>query len=137
MASDHLKTKQRATKSEREAVSQALQSIWETASESSDSVEFVFPLTPEGRKECRSLYDGLITFRKKIERKKLEKFHLWNQINSLMLCKTKEDSKVYFRKKAGEVSGRSLVILNAAARLEKATSRIIDCPVIRPEHLES
>jgi len=132
---EHLRTGQRATKSEREAVSGALKSIWQNASETSGEIEFQFPKTPEGQKECRSLYDGLVTFRRRIERKKLEDFHLWNQINGLMLCKAADDSRVYFRKKIGEVSGRSLVILNAAARMEKAMDNHIDCPVVRLDGL--
>lgn len=131
----HLRTTQRATKAEREAVSLALRSIWETASTSDATIEFCFPETPAGQKECRSLYDGLINFRKKIAKRKLEDFHLWGQIDSLMLCKDRNDSRVFFRKKFGAVSGRSLVILNAAARLEKATSTKVECPVVRPEML--
>ncbi len=122
---------QRATKLERQAVADALRSIWSTASESTHPVEFLFPPTPAGRKECRSLYDGLTNFRKRVEKRKLEDFHLWKQISSLMLCKSSDDTKVYFRRKFGEVSGRSLVILNAAARLAKAVDTSIVCPVVR------
>lgn len=129
----HLRTGQRSTKAEREAVTEALRSIWQNASESGGEIEFRFPETPAGAKECRSLYDGLVTYRRRVERKKLEDFHLWNQINSLMLCKAPDDSKVFFRKKIGEVSGRSLVILNAAARMEKALDVRIDCPIVRSE----
>jgi hypothetical protein len=130
---EHLRSGQRATKAEREAVAEALKSIWQNASESGGEIEFQFPTTAAGAKECRSLYDGLVTYRRRVERKKLEDFHLWNQINSLMLCKAPDDSRVFFRKKIGEVSGRSLVILNAAARMEKALDMRIDCPIVRSE----
>lgn len=130
---EHLRSGQRATKSEREAVAEALKSIWQNASESGGEIEFQFPETAAGQKECRSLYDGLVTYRRRVERKKLEDFHLWNQINSLMLCKASDDSRVFFRKKIGEVSGRSLVILNAAARMEKTLNGRIDCPIVRIE----
>lgn len=133
--STHLKTGQRATKLEREEVMLALKEIWETASETSGEVEFLFPESPAGQHECRSLYYGLIDFRKKIQKKKLEQYHLWNQINGLQLCKAADDSRVFFRKKIGEVSGRSLVILNAAARMKATLSTEIECPVIRPENL--
>jgi hypothetical protein len=133
---EHLRSGQRATKAEREAVAEALKSIWQNASESGGEIEFRFPETAAGAKECRSLYDGLVTYRRRVERKKLEDFHLWNQINSLMLCKSPDDSRVFFRKKIGEVSGRSLVILNAAARMEKALDVRIDCPIVRIEPKE-
>ena len=122
---------QRSTKSEREAIREALKLIWETASETSGEIEFAFPLTPAGQKECRSLYDSLVTFRKRVERKRLEDFHLWSQINGLQLCKAPDDTRVFFRKKLGEVSGRSLVILNAAARMSKALDMRVECPVVR------
>lgn len=132
---DHLRTGQRATKIEREEVMQALKEIWETASETSGEVEFVFPASPAGQHECRSLYYGLIDFRKKIQKKKLEQYHLWNQINGLQLCKAADDSRVFFRKKIGEVSGRSLVILNAAARMQKAVDLRVECPVMRIDRM--
>jgi hypothetical protein len=135
----HLRTGQRSTRAEREAVTEALQSIWQKASETDGEIEFRFPETVSGQRECRSLYDGLVTFRRKIERKRLENLHLWSQINSLMLCKAPDDSRVFFRKKIGEVSGRSLVILNAAARLNSAMlgDKIrIECPAIRPDLIE-
>ena len=126
---------QRATKAEREAVREALKSIWETASESSGELVFDFPLTTAGQKECRSLYDSLVTFRKRTEKKKLEQYHLWSQINGLQLCKAPDDTRVFFRKKLGEASGRSLVILNAAARMQKAVDLRIECPVMRIDRI--
>lgn len=128
-------TFQRATKAEREAVAEALKSIWETASESSGELVFDFPATPAGQRECRSLYDSLVTFRKRTEKKKLEQYHLWNQINGLQLCKAPDDSRVFFRKKIGEVSGRSLVVLNAAARMQKAIDLRVECPVMRIDRM--
>lgn len=132
---------QRSTRAEREAVREALQAIWENASEQSQAgllVEFTFPATSEGCREGRSLYDSLLTFRKRTERRKLEQFHLWTKINSLMLCKSKDCSRVYFKRKAGEASGRSLVVLNAAARLERVLGEAqgvrgasVDCPIVR------
>ena len=126
---------QRATKAEREVVREALKSIWETASESSGELAFDFPLTPAGQRECRSLYDSLVTFRKRTEKKKLEQYHLWNQINGLQLCKAPDDTRVFFRKKIGEVSGRSLVILNAVARMQKAVDLRVECPVMRIDRM--
>jgi hypothetical protein len=131
---EHLRSGQRATKAERLAVMEALQEIWVTASESPDSVVFQFPDTLAGKKECRSLYDGLNDYRKKIGRKQLENFTLWSAMSSIMLCKDPNGTRVYFRKKQGAVSGRSLVILSAAARLNaalNAPSAVIECPTVR------
>jgi hypothetical protein len=133
----NLRIGQRATKAEREAVREAIKTIWATASESHEMVEFQFPDTPAGKRECRGLHDSLTVYRRRLEKRKLEDFHHWNQVNSLMLCKSADDTKVFFKKKIGEVSGRSLVILNAAARLQAATNTVIECPAVRIDTLDN
>ena len=109
--------KQRATKVEASLVSEALKLIWVEASESQDPVVFSFPDTSAGRLDCRNLHDSLGKFRKRVSQKKLENLLLWEQVNSLQLCKATGDTSVTLVKKKGVVSSKSRVVLLAAEKL--------------------
>ena len=113
-----IKTRQRATKIEAGLVSEALKLIWVEASEAQEPVRFSFPDTPAGRLDCRNLHDSLGKFRKKVSQKKLENLLLWEQVNSLQLCKATGDTSVTLVKKKGVVSSKSRVVLMALAKLQ-------------------